>query len=67
MQIKVTEIFVSLSRKKRKVKIKYIIPLNYLCAMDDVDIVNLVRINEICTCKTLALFWPTGSFLATFR
>ncbi|GAB1287486.1 Predicted gene 1527 [Apodemus speciosus] len=58
---------VNTAGKKRKFKIKYIIPLNYLCAVDDVDVVNLVRINEICTCKTLALFWPTGNFLATFR
>ncbi|EDL35053.1 mCG20277, isoform CRA_a [Mus musculus] len=22
--------------------------------------------NEMCTCKTIYLFWPTGNFLATF-
>ncbi|XP_052036946.1 rho GTPase-activating protein 20-like [Apodemus sylvaticus] len=57
---------VSNNLKKRKFKIKHIIPLQYLCAVDNMDIINLVRINEICTCRTLALFWPTGMFLATF-
>lgn len=63
MQIKLTEIIVSLSRNKNRFKIKYIIPLNYLCAVDDED---LGKEKEKCTCKTIYLFWPTGNFLATF-
>lgn len=38
MQIKLTEIFVSLPRKKKRFKIKCIIPVNVLCAVDDVDL-----------------------------
>ncbi|GAB1287383.1 Predicted gene 1527 [Apodemus speciosus] len=49
---------------KKKFKIKYIIPLNNLWAVDNVE---LVRKNETCPCKNLFLFWPDGNFLASFR
>ncbi|XP_028640237.1 rho GTPase-activating protein 20-like [Grammomys surdaster] len=54
---------VSSNLTKKKFKIKCIIPLNYLWVMDGEDL----SIEEIDTCKTLFLFWPTGNFLATFR
>ncbi|XP_031232535.1 rho GTPase-activating protein 20-like [Mastomys coucha] len=55
---------VSSNLNKKKSKIKCIIPLYYLWAVDDVD---LVENNTACTCKTLYLFWPTGNVVATFR
>lgn len=64
LSIKLTEIFDSLSRNKKKFKIKCIISLYYLRVLDDVD---LVENNTACTCKTLDLFWPTGNVVATFR
>ncbi|XP_052025515.1 rho GTPase-activating protein 20-like, partial [Apodemus sylvaticus] len=55
---------VSSNLNKKKFKIKLIIPLNNLWAVDNVE---LVRKNEFSLCKNLFLFWPDGSFLASFR
>ncbi|XP_052036944.1 rho GTPase-activating protein 20-like [Apodemus sylvaticus] len=55
---------VSSNLNKKKFKIKFIIPLNNLWAVDNVE---LVRKNEFSLCKNLFLFWPDGNFLASFR
>uniref|UniRef100_UPI00402BF1B3 rho GTPase-activating protein 20-like n=1 Tax=Arvicanthis niloticus TaxID=61156 RepID=UPI00402BF1B3 len=54
---------VSSNLKRKKFKIKCIIPLNNLWAMDDVF---LFRKKENCTSKTLFFSWSTGNFFAMF-
>lgn len=67
MQTKLTEILYSLRRNKKEFKINCIIPLNFLWALDNMAPFRKKKKNEICTCKTLFLFWPPGKFWATFR
>ncbi|GAB1303365.1 Predicted gene 1527 [Apodemus speciosus] len=49
---------------KKRFKIKCILPLNNLWAVDNVE---LVKKNQTCPCKNIFLFWPDGNFLASFR
>ncbi|XP_034355321.1 rho GTPase-activating protein 20-like [Arvicanthis niloticus] len=55
---------VSSNLNKKKFKIKCIIPLKNLWAVDDV---TLYRGNKDYSSKTLFLLWPTEKFFATFR
>uniref|UniRef100_UPI00402B9085 uncharacterized protein LOC117696759 n=1 Tax=Arvicanthis niloticus TaxID=61156 RepID=UPI00402B9085 len=58
------DVLVVSSNLKKKFKIKCIIPLNNLWAVDDVI---LYRGNKNCSSKTLFLLRPTENFFATFR
>lgn len=64
MQTKLTEILDSLPRRKKRFKIKCIIPLKHLWVLDDF---YLLGKGKMCTCKTLYLYWPTGNCIAKFR
>ncbi|XP_028637573.1 rho GTPase-activating protein 20-like, partial [Grammomys surdaster] len=55
---------VSSNLKKKKFKIKYILPLNKLWALDGVV---FYRKKENHSSKTLYLTWPTGNLHAIFR
>lgn len=63
MQIKLTEILNSLSRMKRKIKVKQIIPLKYLWLDGEVDI---FRTDNTSISRSIHLYWPMGNAVATF-
>lgn len=63
MQIKLTEIFDSLFRNKKKFKVKHVIPLTYLWLGDEVDI---FRTDNSPASKSICLYWPMGNAVVTF-
>lgn len=63
MQIKLMEIFDSLSRNKKKFKVKHVIPLTYLWLGDEVDI---FRTDNSPASKSICLYWPMGNAVVTF-
>ncbi|XP_031232025.1 rho GTPase-activating protein 20-like [Mastomys coucha] len=54
---------VSNNVQKKKLKVKYIIPLSCLWIFDYAD---LVGGDNSATCKSIFLFWPMENFVATF-
>lgn len=64
MQIKLTKMFDSLSRNKKKFKVKHVIPLTYLWLGDEVDI---FRTDNSSASKSIYLYWPGGNAVVTFR
>lgn len=61
---KLTELFDSLPRHKKKFKVKYVIPLSYLWIGDYVDSAGT---DSSAGGKSIVLFWPMKNFVATFR